>query len=271
VNSTATTTANIDPATLTVKAQDESRFYSAPNPALTQSYSGFVAGEDTNVLSGGPALSTSADLSSPVGNYAITITAGSLSASNYSFVFGNATLTIDAASSFTALVSSKNPSILDSNVTFTATLTAVSPATAVPTGNVLFFVNGVALGAPVPLSGGTARVSTALLPQGSNTVTAAYVSDTNFLASTNSLVQVVSTNSILAPSVVGIRNNGDGTVTVTFLGSPGNQYLVQAISNLSSAEQWETVSTNTASGSGQLTFTESTAQRTQRFYRATEP
>src|SRR5207249_914002 len=75
----------------------KSRVYGQPNPLLTASYSGFVSGEDATVLSGSPALSTTATTNSPVGTYAITASQGTLSATNYDFSFTNGLLTITKA------------------------------------------------------------------------------------------------------------------------------------------------------------------------------
>jgi hypothetical protein len=90
----ATNTLTIAQATLNVTADNQSRAYGLANPPLTVSYSGFVNGEDTNVLSGSPALSTTAVTESPAGTYPITITQGTLDSANYSFNFGNGTLTV---------------------------------------------------------------------------------------------------------------------------------------------------------------------------------
>jgi hypothetical protein len=93
-NTSRVTTANITPATLITHADDKSRAFGAANPALTAGYTGFVNGENTNVLSGTPGLSTTADTNSPVGSYPIQITIGSLSATNYTFSLTNGTLTV---------------------------------------------------------------------------------------------------------------------------------------------------------------------------------
>jgi len=90
-------TLTVTGAVLTVTADDQTRMYSLTNPPLTASYARFVNSEDTNVLQGGPALSTSANPSSPIGNYPITIAQGTLSADNYSFVFNSGTLTVTSA------------------------------------------------------------------------------------------------------------------------------------------------------------------------------
>jgi hypothetical protein len=100
-------------------------------------------------------------------------------------------------------------------------------------------------------------------------VTAFYLGDGNFLGSSNSLAQVVN---IVAqrPSALGVQHNGDGTVTIVFAGAAGQEYVVQASSDLSSPA-WENVATNRASEDGHWTFTESTADRLIRWYRAMTP
>jgi hypothetical protein len=180
-----------------------------------------------------------------------------------------ADLTITAASSTTALISSLNPSGQTSNVTFAATVAAVSPGTTTPTGSMQFYTNGIALGGPVALSGGVASLSTAELAVGTNIVGAAYLGDGNYLVSSNSLAQVVTIN-VETPSTLGIRDNGDGTVTITFAGTPGAKYVVQAAGDLGTPS-WQNVSTNTAAANGLWPFTDSTVSQPGRFYRSAKP
>ncbi len=171
-----------------------------------------------------------------VGSYAIN--QGGLSAgANYAITFVPANFAITSASSTAAISSSLNPSGAGSNVTFTVTVGPVAPATTTPTGNVQFLTNSVAVGSPVSLTGGTATLNTALLPPGTNTVIAIYLGDGNYLGSTDSLLQVV-TAGVETPSVLGIAPNGDGSVTVTFAGTPGAQYLVLGTTNLASPGSW---------------------------------
>ena len=81
----------INPASLAVTADAQSRAYGAANPALTYSASGLVNGD---TLSG--SLATSANTASGVGRYAIT--QGSLSASaNYTLAYTGANLTVNPA------------------------------------------------------------------------------------------------------------------------------------------------------------------------------
>ena len=205
-----------------------------------------------------------------VGSYAIN--QGDLSAgANYAITFVPANFAITPASSTTAISSSLNPSAVGSNVTFTVTVGPVAPAATTPTGNVQFLTNDVAVGSPVSLTGGTATLDTALLPPGTNTVTANYLGDGNYLGSTDSLLQVV-TVVVETPSVLGIVPNGDGSVTVTFAGTPGAEYLVLGTTNLVSPGSWVNVSTNTAGLDGQWTYTDNTmTSYTQRFFRAAKP
>ncbi|HJT75855.1 MAG TPA: Ig-like domain repeat protein, partial [Gemmataceae bacterium] len=78
---------SVTPATLTVTANDASKVYGQPNPALSVSYSGFVNGDTTASLSGAPSLATTATAGSHAGTYAITPGPGTLSDPNYSFTF----------------------------------------------------------------------------------------------------------------------------------------------------------------------------------------
>jgi hypothetical protein len=87
-------TLTIGQVTLSVKADNKSRQYSDPNPALTYTVTGFVNGETDLVLSGAPTLNTPATTTSAVGAYTITIAQGTLSAANYNFSFVNGTLTV---------------------------------------------------------------------------------------------------------------------------------------------------------------------------------
>jgi hypothetical protein len=117
------------------------------------------------------------------------------SGANYSYSFiAAANGTITNATTAGSFNSSPNPSLPGSNVTFTATVTNALPGGPAPAGNVQFKTNGVALGDPVALGdSGVAAFITNSLPHGSNTVSAEYAGDGNFLGLTNSVVQIVNT------------------------------------------------------------------------------
>jgi hypothetical protein len=123
-STSATNTANITAATLTVTANNTNRVYGAANPAFTVSYSGFVTGENSSLLSGAPSVTTTATVSSNVAGspYVITVTQGTLSAANYTFSFVNGSLSITAAT-LTVTANNTNRVYGAANPTFTVSYT----------------------------------------------------------------------------------------------------------------------------------------------------
>ena len=83
----------VTPALLTVMATSPTNVYGSQLPELDSTITGFVNGDTPGVVSGEPDISTTATSSSNVGKYPITITAGTLGATNYSFKFVNGILT----------------------------------------------------------------------------------------------------------------------------------------------------------------------------------
>ena len=94
-------TLTVTKATLTVTAADRSKVYGTANPSLTgalaYTITGFVNGDAAGVVTGVPALSTSATASSNVGTYPITVDVSGMSATNYSFTPVSGTLTVTKA------------------------------------------------------------------------------------------------------------------------------------------------------------------------------
>jgi hypothetical protein len=93
--------------------------YGATNPPGTVGYAGFIGGDDTNVLTGAPALSTGANTNSPIGNYTITVTQGTLGSTNYVFQFVSGTLTVNPAA--LTVTASNRVKTYGQTVTFTGT------------------------------------------------------------------------------------------------------------------------------------------------------
>jgi hypothetical protein len=226
-------TLTVTQAILTVKADDKTRSYGANEPPLTFSYSGFVNGEGTNIVSGSPNLSTETDTNSSPGTYAISVRQGTLSLSdtNYSLLLVNGVLTITQASSTNAVVSSLNPSTTGDNVNFTANVGPVPPSTTLPTGNVTFLTNDAVLGV-VPLTGGIAGISTRFLPPGTNALVAAYTGDSNYSGSTNSLQQSVTTVCSSTNFTLSIATSPTNTFTFTVIGTSNAQYRLIQTSDL---------------------------------------
>lgn len=88
-------TYTINPASLTIIANDVSRKYGMENPELTCSFFGFKNGETNDVLTRMPTVETTATISSNVGTYPI-IPSGA-EAQNYTFNYERGTLTITKA------------------------------------------------------------------------------------------------------------------------------------------------------------------------------
>ena len=90
----ATLALTVAPATLLVTADDASRPYGAADPAFSATVTGFLLGDTAAVLSGQPAFSTAATAASLPGDYALTVSAGTLAAPHYTLTFAAGTLAI---------------------------------------------------------------------------------------------------------------------------------------------------------------------------------
>jgi hypothetical protein len=89
-------TLTVTQAPLTVTATNSTKAVGVPLPTFSAIFAGFVNGDSAAVLSGTPSFTTNAMATSPAGNYAITVSAGTLSAANYAFTFVNGTLVVTA-------------------------------------------------------------------------------------------------------------------------------------------------------------------------------
>ncbi len=257
-----TTTATISQTNITVTAATNTKPYdgntsAAATPTLT---AGSIQTGDTE-----PAWTETYDTAN-VGTGKTLTPAGTVidgnGGANYSVSFvPDVTGVITAVSSATALVSSLNPSTEGDNVTFTAT---VSSGAGTPTGDVVFKTNGVTL-ATVALVGGVASAATVDLPVSTHSVSAEYAAQANWLASSDSLNQVVQSSVIYATvnEILSIVDNGDDTFDLTLKGTPGAQYYLVSSSDVAVAlGSWTPVvgSTNTAPAApGEWTFTASAA------------
>ncbi|HEX7974130.1 MAG TPA: Ig-like domain-containing protein, partial [Anaerolineales bacterium] len=132
------------------------------------SLSGGVATLSTNALAVGPHANLTAVYA---GNSSF---AGSTSSA--------ASLTVNKASSASALAAAPNPVVFGQSVTLTATVSVLAPGAGTPTGSVSFFDGSSLLGSG-SLSGGVATFSTNALPVGSRNLTAQYNGDSSFTGS----------------------------------------------------------------------------------------
>src|SRR6185369_180283 len=132
------------------------------------------------------------------------------------------------ASTTTLASSAPSGAVFGQSVTITATIAPVAPATAPPTGSVVFTVNGVAQ-APVTLAAGQATLALSSLPvSATNTISASYTATTNFNGSTSApLNQVVNkANSAItvtaSPTSVIVGQSITFTATVAAVAPGGN-------------------------------------------------
>ncbi len=108
----------INPAVLTVTANNQTMSEGGNFPTFTYTMTGFVNGDSQGTATTGqPSITTDAPNNPPVGTYNIIPSLGTLAATNYTFAFVNGTLTVNAA--VAQLTSPVNNSQLgDTTVTF---------------------------------------------------------------------------------------------------------------------------------------------------------
>jgi hypothetical protein len=159
----------IYPAVLKVTATNLSSVYGQPIPALTYSYSGFVNHESASVVSGAPALSTTATATSNAGTYPITVSTGTVAAANYDFLYVNGVLTVQQASQ-TIMLTTNPPA----SATYGSSFTVAARGGA--SGSVVTFTSAGScsnLGATYKMTSGTGTCSVIASEAGSANYAAA--------------------------------------------------------------------------------------------------
>ena len=198
------------------KTYGQTKTYGSGQTAFTIGAGELIVGDSVSSVT--LTCTDGAPATAAAGSYAIVPTgAVGTGLANYNITYRNGTLTVMPAATANAVVSSLNPARPGSNVTFTATLSAVPPGAGTPTGMVQFLTKGHAFVEPVVLLNGQASITTALLPHGSNSIAVEYAGDGNFFGKTNSLspAQVVNTPPVKGTFTLGaIRNqNTDFSAT----------------------------------------------------------
>lgn len=138
---------------------------------------------------------------------------------------------VNPFSTTTILTSSLNPSNFMGSVTFTANVSSASLV--VPTGSVLFYDGATIIGAALLNGLGDATFTTSNLTTGSHVITATYSAHPSFMASSDSLTQIVN------PAL---------TTTVVLLGNPNSSKLGETVVFIA------TTISGTSNISGTLTF-----------------
>ena len=119
---------------VTVKADNQSKVYGAENPPLTYEASGFVEGESLDTLGITPTLTTTAEKTSPVGNYPIQFSPDETKeTTNYTIKYEDATLTIGTSQTLVGTVSLGNWQYGETKQTETASVSGGDNDYAAPT------------------------------------------------------------------------------------------------------------------------------------------
>lgn len=121
----ANVTLTVNPAPLTIKADNQSRAFGQANPVLTVSYTGFVNGETNSVLTSQPVVATSATVASPPGNYPITVSGAS--AVNYAVTHESGILTVTGDGPAITVQPTNVVVVAGSNAAFNVTATGTGP------------------------------------------------------------------------------------------------------------------------------------------------
>ena len=212
--SSSTTTADYG-QTVTFKATVSANSPGSGNPTGTVTFTegGVTLGLATVSTVGGITIATLTTTQLPTAANE-TVSASYGGDSNFQSSATSANLTVNQDGTTTTLSSSANPSVFGQSVTFTATLAANQPGSGNPTGTVTFTEGTTTLGtASLSTLNGitTATLTTTQLSVGtSQSVTATYAGDTNFIGSSASVSQTVNVRgtktslvSSLNPSVSG--------------------------------------------------------------------
>jgi len=183
---------------------------SSPNPTVYRQATTLSSTVTPSAGSGTPTGSvTFDDGANPIGSSSLsnaqaTLTFSSLSIGSHSLTAvysGDANFlastspslsqVVNQASTATALSSSSNPLTLSSSLTLTANVSVVAPGGGTPTGTITFQDGSNVLSTTPVSSAGQATFSTNSLSVGSHSLLASYSGDTNFQASSGTLVQQI--------------------------------------------------------------------------------
>jgi hypothetical protein len=104
---------------------------------------------------------------------------------------GSVTHRVNSASTTTTVSSTANPGVFGHLLTLRANVSVNVPGNGTASGIVQFQADGVNIGLPVMLSGGSATASISTLGEGTHTISATYFGDGNFNSSSGSLSQIV--------------------------------------------------------------------------------
>jgi hypothetical protein len=275
-----TGTLSVRPAPLLVQANDARRACGQPNPMFTASYTGFVNGEDSNVLSGTLALTTTADTNSPVGTYAIA--AGGVASSNYSISFSDGTLTVAAYAlvvitglvegtkyyfAATAVDAFGNESNYSDEISYEVPVPQLTvQEIACPDGQNVLDITGPAGRTYAVLSSSEQRPDTVLgisTIASDGTLEITLPPETFDLYPDYRLIELA----IVPSPILQLSLTANGAVVLSATGQAGHAYIVLAAEAIPTSE-WQVLGTIFSDSTGGLTFTDASAtEQPACFYR----
>ena len=239
----------IRPATLTAKVENVSREYGDANPSFGVTYSGFVNGESESVITTEPTLTTTANRTSNVGEYTITISGGE--ATNYEFAYEPGVLTVTKAplsaivNDATKVYGANNPSFtinyygLKNGETIPAWTTSPSFQTEATkqSGVGQYAVNAIN-GVPKnydlgEITSGTLTITPAPLTIKANNATRQYFNENPTFSYTCSGFMNNDNESVLSPaptlSTTAIQSSNVGTYEISVEGASSPNYSVSHV------------------------------------------
>jgi len=199
-STSSTVTSSVNPSvfgqTVTFTATVKAVAPGSGTPTGTVTFTDGTTTLGTGALSGGTATFSISTLA--VGSHSITV--GYSGDTNFlTSTSPVRTQTVNQAATASSVLSSVNPSVSGQAVTFTATVTAVSPGSGTPTRTITFKDGSTVLGT-ASLNAGTASFTTSSLSVGNHSIKVVYGGDSNFKSKTSAvLTQVV--NPSAAPSL----------------------------------------------------------------------
>jgi len=149
----------------------------------------------------------------------------------------------------TAVVSTVNPAVYGSSVTFQATVTPRAIGGNTATGNVTFMDGSTTLGTQILDGSGHASLTTANLALGTHAITAVYSGDTNFSSSTSAVVNQLivyshASNQLYVTSlyrdVLGRAPDPGGLASWTALLDAGTDTILQVATVFTSSREYDT-------------------------------
>jgi hypothetical protein len=242
-------TLTVGQATLLVSGKQQSRLYEAANPAFSYSISGFLGTDTVSVVSGGPSLSTTAISNSPVGNYPIVVTNGTLAAVNYNFSFTNGQLTVSQATlQVTASNLSRPYGVTNPVLTYSISGFLGTDTVAVVSG-----------------SPGLSTTATTSSPVGAYPITA---TDGTLAALNYNFNPVNGTLTVTAtaPVILGITNSGTNFI-ITWSALSNATYRVEYVGAFPGGTNWQSLAPDITATNVTASAVDSTGRVAHRFYR----